>query len=56
MLFSGRDNFGGRFSRERNFFNPDLYRAGKNFQKFVADADRLKAIPMQDREAFELMG
>ena len=33
-----------------------LYRAGKNFQKVIADADRLKAIPMENRNAFELMG
>ncbi len=33
-----------------------LYRAGKNFQKVIADADRLKAIPMDNRNAFELMG
>lgn len=34
----------------------NLYRAGKSFQKVIADADRLRAIPMEDREAFELMG
>jgi len=33
-----------------------LYRAGKNFQKVVADADRMKGIPMDNRNAFELMG
>jgi hypothetical protein len=33
-----------------------LYRAGKNFQKVIADADRLKAISMGNRNAFELMG
>ncbi len=33
-----------------------LYRAGRNFQKVVADADRLKTIPMENRQAFELMG
>ena len=33
-----------------------LYRAGKNFQKVVADADRLKSIPMDNRNAFELIG
>ena len=33
-----------------------LYRAGKNFQKVIADADRLKTIPMDNRNAFELMG
>jgi len=33
-----------------------LYRAGKNFQKVIAGADRLKAIPMDNRNVFELMG
>ncbi len=33
-----------------------LYRAGKNFEKVIADADRLKAMPMDNRNAFELMG
>lgn len=33
-----------------------LYRAGKDFQNVIADADRLKATPMGDRGAFELMG
>ncbi len=33
-----------------------LYRAGKNFQKVIADADRMKTIPINNRNAFELMG
>ncbi len=33
-----------------------LYRAGKNFPKVIADADRMKTIAINNRNAFELMG
>lgn len=33
-----------------------LYRSGKNYEKVITDAERLKGIPMDDRSAFELMG
>lgn len=33
-----------------------LYKAQHNFEKVVTDAERLKDMPMNDRDAFQLMG
>ncbi len=33
-----------------------LYKAQKNFERVVVDAERMKAIPMKNDEAFRLMG
>ena len=33
-----------------------LYKSQHNYQKVIADAGRLKALPLKNKEAFELMG
>ncbi len=33
-----------------------LYKAGRNWEKVLTDAERLKGIPTSDREAFQLLG
>lgn len=33
-----------------------LYKAQHKYEKVVADAERLKGLPMENREAFQLMG
>lgn len=33
-----------------------LYKAEKNYQKVIVDSEKLKALPISDRQAFEAMG
>jgi len=33
-----------------------MYRAGRNYEQIVADADTLRAMEVQDHDAFKLMG
>lgn len=33
-----------------------LYKAGRSFEKVLTDSEKLKALPMNDRQAFEMMG
>lgn len=33
-----------------------LYKAGKSYEKVLADSEKLKSLPVNDRQAFEMMG